>query len=616
MLFVSCTKDNPQGYEPFDLREPVITAVQEGWNTKSSLDGSTGLVYWSPSDAISVFFGQTGIKYISTNKEKAGSATFVCSPDVIGGANEGLTAEDGVYGLYPFNLDASQKDGVISTSLPDRQTASEGTFSDNLFITVGKASADKLLMGFYNVCGGVRFRVTTTGITSVTFKGNNAETLAGDVRISFGTDGYPRIANGSTKQTEISLECPEGFKTGVWYYLVSLPAELTKGYTMTFSKEDKTGSASKSSSVSVKRSIFGSIDNADYGVKWVEREDPTPSGATFNIERDNVSRYLDDAYASYTNRNGSSKCVVKNYCLSSTKYNSSNRDDVPEPVSLKWDGTATSVMVFDSEVSTTVPVKTVEFTSSSSVDIFNLTPGKTYSYKVNDKNSTEGTFSVEGRRRMLKISDSYSDSHANNCRDFGGIRTTGGKLLKYGLMFRGTNLDKVTAAEKSILVDELGIKLDVDLRESGVGKDTSPIGVDISNQRYQATINDLSDTKKMKITITDILTYVSQGKPVYIHCKIGSDRTGYVCMLLQALLGAPLSECDIDYELTSFAGGVTSGSRTRNTSLNAEFRKKFITNTSYSEDQVPQSVEDYVINTLGISRELVNSYRKAMGVTE
>lgn len=85
-----------------------------------------------------------------------------------------------------------------------------------------------------------------------------------------------------------------------------------------------------------------------------------------------------------------------------------------------------------------------------------------------------------------------------------------------------------------------------------------------------------------------------------------SKQLGLALILAAMLLAAG---CSKELNIDSLPGNEAE-------SVNAEFRKKFITNTSYSEDQVPQSVEDYVINTLGISRELVNSYRKAMGVTE
>lgn len=330
---------------------------------------------------------------------------------------------------------------------------------------------------------------------------------------------------------------------------------------------------------------------------------PTPSGTSFNLENSTLTQYLDDAASSYTNSNYSTTVVEK--------YTGRNATlDLPNPVSLSWSGNATSISIYEGTSTSGTAFKTQSFTSSSSVDVYNLIPGKTYTYKTS--NGQTGTFNTTGRRRMIKVSSSANTDHARNCRDFGGIVTAKGEKLKYGLIFRGTNMDKVTTDEKAILRDELGIKLDVDLR--GESK-TSPLGSDIalSNQAYQSgQLDNSSNDSKIAITVGDILNSVIDNKPVYIHCYIGSDRTGYICMLLQALLGVSKKECDIDYEITSFAGAIVMGTRPKEYTDNKDFRVKFCSNA----DQAPKAVEDYVVNTLKISLDTVKKFRKAMGVSE
>lgn len=49
---------------------------------------------------------------------------------------------------------------------------------------------------------------------------------------------------------------------------------------------------------------------------------------------------------------------------------------------------------------------------------------------------------------------------------------------------------------------------------------------------------------------------------VYFHCHGGSDRTGTLAFLIEALLGVSESDLSKDYELTSFVG--FSGARRRN----------------------------------------------------
>ena len=50
----------------------------------------------------------------------------------------------------------------VITTLPNEQTAIPGTFASNLFPSLGRAQG--LSMGFYNICGGVRFSITKEGI--------------------------------------------------------------------------------------------------------------------------------------------------------------------------------------------------------------------------------------------------------------------------------------------------------------------------------------------------------------------------------------------------------------------------------------------------------------------
>ena len=335
----------------------------------------------------------------------------------------------------------------------------------------------------------------------------------------------------------------------------------------------------------------------------------------YNIENSSVSMYLDAAEAEYSNTDSIS--IVNKYCKTASTYKESNREDIPTNVKVSWFGMADKLEYSLLNGSTQ---NTITFQSTTTnTHIWNLVPDNTYIYKVNNSVRTSGSLNVTGRRRIIRISEKYSNERGSNFRDLGGIRTTDGKLLKYGMIFRGSSIDKLSNSEKAIMLDQLGIKLDVDLRDALIGKWVSPLGIDLSNQEYGIKIEDLANAKKITKTLTDIMTYVSEGKPVYIHCQTGSDRTGYICMLIEALLGAPLSECEIDYELSSFAAGVTNGIRAKRSGMALEFVNMFVKgkHSNYFDrpgtyDEVPQTVEDYVVNTLGISQNLVESFRQAM----
>ena len=50
-----------------------------------------------------------------------------------------------------------------------------------------------------------------------------------------------------------------------------------------------------------------------------------------------------------------------------------------------------------------------------------------------------------------------------------------------------------------------------------------------------------------------IVANLRAARTIYFHCRWGADRTGYLSLLLEGLLGVPYDGLIKDYELTSFA---------------------------------------------------------------
>ena len=64
-----------------------------------------------------------------------------------------------------------------------------------------------------------------------------------------------------------------------------------------------------------------------------------------------------------------------------------------------------------------------------------------------------------------------------------------------------------------------------------------------------------SDSQEYGSTVKTIVDFIiSHPAPFYIHCRLGSDRTGTMCSILAALCGASWQEIIQDYEKTSRAG--------------------------------------------------------------
>ena len=236
--------------------------------TKTVLQ-SDGSVYWSPGDAINLFYGATGSARLDAdNTEPAAQTSFT-------GTLEGFVPDGSSYfwAVYPYSADNSFDGSAVTLTLPAVQTAVAGTFADDLFVTM--AHSQDYTLQFYNVCGGMKFSVAGEGIKYVTFKGNSDEILAGKVKVGLDEEGKPQVKEVVDGKKEIRVDAPGGgtFETGKWYYVVAFPDTLASGYTMSFYDEKLLAERVESKTVTIKRSVWGKLTEADdipiTATKWL-----------------------------------------------------------------------------------------------------------------------------------------------------------------------------------------------------------------------------------------------------------------------------------------------------------------------------------------------------------
>lgn len=263
-------EDNTEQQESPKTKAPDITAVQGDNNksTKSTLevDGEgVGTIYWTPADEINVFYGTTSTHYVSQNTVNATTAVF-STTDVIGSTE---SASENIWGLYPYNSSAACTGSAVTTTLPATQYGVPGTFDDDLFITVAHNTSTALT--FYNVCGGIKFSLSRSDISSITFRGNDDEDIAGDISLDF-VDGKPRATvTGGEKSITITPKTGSTFNADEDYYIVLLPCTLSSGFSMTFATQGSTvGTFNYSEkSVTIKRSIFSKKTHIDTYAQFV-----------------------------------------------------------------------------------------------------------------------------------------------------------------------------------------------------------------------------------------------------------------------------------------------------------------------------------------------------------
>lgn len=219
-------------------------------------------VYWEPGDEIAVFSGGKSGKFTTDVTEASAAATFHGSLGSTDGAD--------LWAVYPYSKDAVFDGETITTTLPSEQVARFGSFGKNMNLSIAHSDNDNLQ--FYNVGGGIRFRLTQEGIKKVTFEGYGGEFLSGKVKIGLDENGLPLIREVTDGSKVITLLPPTGndsFPTNVWFYCVAIPGSLASGFKLEFFRDTEYSRMASEKAVTIKRSIFGNIDNADEGCEFI-----------------------------------------------------------------------------------------------------------------------------------------------------------------------------------------------------------------------------------------------------------------------------------------------------------------------------------------------------------
>ena len=159
-----------------------------------------------------------------------------------------------------------------------------------------------------------------------------------------------------------------------------------------------------------------------------------------------------------------------------------------------------------------------------------------------------------------------------NSRDIGGYKTNliQNGIIKQGLYYRTAAINDITEEGKEILTNNLGVKIEIDLREGD--KNTGPYvdGVEYHPiplppwtflyfeqyaEEYRKVFNLIAEADK---------------NPIVLHCSAGADRTGIMTFALLTLLGCEYKDIARDYLFTNFC---EQGSRDINSEFNQWWNK-------------------------------------------
>lgn len=199
------------------------------------------------------------------------------------------------------------------------------------------------------------------------------------------------------------------------------------------------------------------------------------------------------------------------------------------------------------------------YTVEDNIDIINLKVHTDYYWTVRpieeELESKVGHFKTDEKGiRNLYISG------VTNARDIGGVEVNGGGTLKQGNIYRMANADSITEKGKAE-IKRLGIKTEIDLRDDSTLK-KSPAGAE-NFYLYNMFYDDYSNyiERNCEAVKGAIKVFANEDNyPIYYHCKIGTDRTGYMTYLLMGLCGAKEEDIYRDYLFSNF--GNIEGERT------------------------------------------------------
>lgn len=211
-LLVACSQEAVEDGGTTMTGDGQITAVLPA--TKTSLDDSRNVV-WNSGDKIRVFSKEfpKGAVY-STESDATSSGAF--NPE-----DESVTG-DAKYGVYPSEaaegatLDGGTLDIDFSVLSTQAYTGALDASADVAKVPMAAKQNGKNL-AFYNLCGGICFKIAdwqNTGmmLKSIEIKSNGGESIAGkaSVNLDEGTFTLPVAGNGDA----ITISCENGVSIG------------------------------------------------------------------------------------------------------------------------------------------------------------------------------------------------------------------------------------------------------------------------------------------------------------------------------------------------------------------------------------------------------------------
>lgn len=309
----------------------------------------------------------------------------------------------------------------------------------------------------------------------------------------------------------------------------------------------------------------------------------------------------------------------------------------PQPVKFDWENANTSAKTFTLTIAYDQDFQNVfvnrQITRRTSGE-YNFVPMQTYFYKITDNfgNIVKiDSFVINEPIRTIFLGTVY------NVRDIGGYTTSQG-TLRYGLAYRSPALDTIDRDGLDILLNQLGVKIDLDLRAEAFPGNVHP---DLPQHIFPMTqwdylFPDLNKNRPFDSIGANALKEVfamladKDNYPLIFHCAAGADRTGTLAFLLNGLLGVSFEDLAIDFEITSFYYGRRwrsdivqdsngnyvfddSGVMMDNSSNLVAMGKVYnhlMSNYALPNQTLSDAIENYLISVIGVTQAQIDAIRE------
>ncbi|MBQ7173061.1 MAG: tyrosine-protein phosphatase [Clostridia bacterium] len=269
----------------------------------------------------------------------------------------------------------------------------------------------------------------------------------------------------------------------------------------------------------------------------------------------------------------------KNYDTPTADMDGKEEHSKPNPIILKWNPTVvgarareiTEVAVISEDATFSDPIRIAS--SSRRVELYNVKVGQTLYWYVEGTLRGETFKSEIATVTVVDAAPRNLDVHGvKNCRDLGGWKTADGGIIQQGKAFRTGGLTGIKSDGEQVLLKDLGIKTEIDLRteahvtSQGDSTDKSHLG-DKINYVFAPMDDAASNLLTDKVNEASLLKVFEvfgdeANYPILFHCNVGTDRTGLVAFLLLGLCGVEEESLYRDYLFSNFAslGKQRSGS--------------------------------------------------------